>query len=272
MADLPPTSVASAREAGERLARLNGTHGLQAAILALLLPAGSRRAARAWAIETDGDPNAAALLTDIGQLSGTARLPWFEALVSRMRHQPLADRQGLLHATRRVMAARGTVRPIDRLHWLAMRQRLGGPTAAGTREAGPADPSKLPATDVSSLASYTAFLSRLVPFEAVDDTTPGRRWYDDVMSPWHGCGRVPPCQPPDSDALVHALQELQGLSWMQRPMLVRNWITAAIRHGRHGRLDDTAADALRLSCALLDSPSPPELARHYGHLTLETPR
>jgi hypothetical protein len=50
---------------------------------------------------------------------------------------------------------------------------------------------------------------------------------------------------------------------MQRPALMRGWVTAAVQHSRHGRLADTAADALRLSCALLDSPLPPELARHY---------
>ena len=54
------------------------------------------------------------------------------------------------------------------------------------------------------------------------------------------------------------------MAWMQRPALVRGWVTAAIQHSRYGRLTDTAADALRLSCALLASPLPPELARHHG--------
>ena len=276
MASPPPppfaSAAASARDAADHLSRLNGVRGLRTAILALLLPIGSRRAARAWEIETAGHPEAEALLVDVSHLAGPARLPWFETLVSRMRSVPLAERQNLLEATRRVMGARGTVRPIDRLHWLAMRQRLGGPTAAGVRAGASSDLSELPAADVSALAAYTAFLSRLVPFEASDDASRGTAWYDDVMSPWQGRSVVPKCHPPDSDGLVHALQELQALPWMQRPMLVRGWVTAALQHSRYGRLDDTAADSLRLSCSLLDSPPPPELARHYGTAAPETPR
>ena len=50
---------------------------------------------------------------------------------------------------------------------------------------------------------------------------------------------------------------------MQRPGVVRNWVTSAIRMSPRGRLSDLSADALRLTCGLLDSPQPPELSRHY---------
>jgi len=53
------------------------------------------------------------------------------------------------------------------------------------------------------------------------------------------------------------------MAWMQRPVLVRNWVDTALARRERGRLRDSAADALRLSCGLLDSPLPPELARHY---------
>src|ERR1700754_4195940 len=148
------------REAADHLSRLNGALELQAAVLALLLPAGSLRAARAWQIETDGTANAEALLTHVSHLSSATRLPWFEALVARMRNQPLAARQGLLEATRRLMAARGVVRPIDRLHCLAMRQGLGGASGAGARTAASSDLSLLPQGDVVAIAMYSAFLSR----------------------------------------------------------------------------------------------------------------
>jgi len=276
--------------ATDHLSRLNGALELQAAVLALLLPPGSRRAARAWEIEAEGTANAEAVLGHVGHLPAAARLPWFETLVSRMRNHPLTVRQGLLEATRRVMGARGTVRPIDRLHWLAMRQRLGGDTAAGARNAASADLSRLPQGDVAAIAVYSAFLSKIVPIDAAEAasvasasaanananadaaadastepiSTPGAAWYDDVMAPWRAHAAIPPCHPPDTDALVHALQLLQALPWMQRPMLVRGWVAAALQHSRHGRLGDSAADALRLTCALLDSPLPPELARHYA--------
>lgn len=253
----------------DQLGRLQGVQELHAAVLALLLPPGSQRAARAWQIECDEIAQAAQIRAWVAQLRGAARLPWFEVLVSRMGGQPLAARQALLEATRRLMSARGIVRPIDRLHWLEMRQRLGENTAADTHAAATTDLSQLPESDVAAIARYSAFLARLVPAEAteLDAAAPsaaGVAWYTSVMAPWQAHAAIPPCTPPDTDGLVHALQELQVLAWMQRPALVRGWVTAATQHSRHGRLADSAADALRMSCSLLDSPLPPELARHYG--------
>lgn len=255
--------------AAAQLERLNGRNELTAAILALLLPVGSQRARRAWKNECAGMSRAAELREAVTQLGSTARLPWLEVLVSRMRNQAPADRQALLESTRRVMAARGIMRPIDRLHWLAMRQRMGESAPAAMRPAASAELSQLPQTEVSAIAAYSAFLARMVPAAPanLDDTAPteaGMAWYANVMAPWEKRVQIPPCEPPDTDGLVHALQQLQSMAWMQRPALLRGWVTAAIRHSSHGRLADGAADALRLSGALLDSPLPPELLSHYG--------
>jgi hypothetical protein len=265
MNDLEQAAVA-------QLDRLNGAQELHAAVLALLLPPGSQRAVRAWQIECDAMGGAAPVREWVSQLPGNARLPWFETLVSRMRAQPLAERQTLLEATRRVMGARGILRPIDRLHWIAMRQRLGESSPAATRAAATSELSQLPQSDVDAIAAYTAYLARLVPTEAtaLDDAAPteaGLAWYAGVMAPWGQRATIAPCEPPDTDGLVQALQELQSLPWMQRPTLVRGWVAAAVLYGR---LNDTAADALRLSCSLLDSPLPPELAWHYGETFSET--
>ena len=261
------------RAAAEHLSRVNGAQGLQAAVLALLLPAGSRRAVHAWQAETQATPGAAALREHIGYLPAAARLPWLELLLVRLRGQALPTRQALLEATRRVMVARGAVRPIDRLHWLLMRQRFGQASAASAQAAAQSDLSRLPPTDVLAVARYSAFLSRMVPVDAHDDpnatelapadTAIGAAWYASAMARWELHNSIPPCVSPDSDGLVQALQELQALAWMQRPVLARDWVTAALQHSRHGRVADTAADALRLSCALLESPLPPELERHY---------
>lgn len=255
-----------------QLERLNGAQELHAAVLALLIPRGSQRALRAWKNECAKLPRIRQVLEWVGQLPANARLPLFETLLSRVRSQPLADRQALLEATRRVMGARGILRPIDRLHWIAMRQRLGESSPAQTRAAATSEFSQLPESDVAAIANYTAFLARMVPTEAaaLDDTAPteaGLTWYAGVMAPWEKRVTIPPCEPPDTEGLVHALQELQSVAWMQRPALVRAWVEAATLHGR---LNDTAADALRLSCSLLDSPLPPELAWHYGETFSET--
>jgi hypothetical protein len=271
--------VERAHGAADHLSRVNGEVELRAAVLALLLPAGSRRAMRAWQLETKGLSSAPALREHVGSLANEGRLPWLETLVSRMRTQPLDARRRLLEATRRVMAARGVVRPIDRLHWLAMRQRLAGASRADARGAVSSDLSRLPESDVMAIAAFTAFLSRMVPVDAAESASEtdapdaaGVAWYDTVMTPWRARADVEPCRPPDSDGLVHALQGLQAFAWMHRPVLVRSWFVAAQQHSPGGRLADGAADALRLCATLLDSPLPPELARHYAAAETETAR
>lgn len=258
--------------AADALSRVNGSGELQAALLALMLPAGSQRAARAWQAETEAKPGLLALVTHAGHLFSNARLPWFELMLSRMHGQPLATRQALLEATRRVMQARGSVRAIDRLHWLAMRQRLGGNAAVKVKAAARVELSQLANNTLHAIASYTAFLSRLVPNESTDAVSAeaAAAWYASAMVPWHAESELLACQPPDTDGLVAALHELQALAWMQRPVLVRGWFDAALAHSPQRRLGDSAADALRLSCTLLDSPQPPALAAHFIEALKET--
>jgi len=268
-ADTPrpaPTPESSA-EAADFLSRVQGSGELIAAILGLLLPTASLRSLQAWETETQAIGNAADVLAQVTSLLPNARLPWFERLLKRMRRHTVEQRQGLLESTRRLMSARGSLRPIDRLHWLAMRQRLGEATPASTRQAASTGLSQMPEIELHAVAVYTAFLSRMVPLEL--DASPsdaeraaGPDWYLAVMNEWPQ-HEVPALELPGGDALVHALQQLQGMAWMQRPVLVRNWVDTALARRAHGRLRDSAADALRLSCGLLDSPLPPELARHY---------
>jgi hypothetical protein len=262
-AELAEASAAAA----DFLSRVQGSGELIAALLALLIPPGSQRARRAWELETQTTTGAALVLAHATALLPNARLPWFERLLKRMRRHPLEQRQVLLESTRRLMSARGTLRAIDRLHWFAMRQRLGEATPASARQAASTQLSQLPDVEVHEIAVYTAFLSRLVPLELGDSPSDAERaagpdWYLAVMNEWPQ-HEVPALQLPGGDALLHALQQLQAMPWMHRPVLVRTWVDAALARREHGLLRDSAADALRLSCALLDSPLPPELARHY---------
>lgn len=262
------TPVDPQRDAADRLSRLHGALELKAALLALLLPSGSQRAARAFEIETTDIRPAASLQAHVHHLAGGARLPWFELLLARMAMHPLALRQELLQATRRLMGARGIVRPIDRLHWLAMRRGLGEAPTAKPRDSNTADVSEWLDTDLFAVASYTAYLARMVPVEATGTSAAGSAvgadWYASVMEPWQGGAALPACgEPPNTDGAVRALNTLQTLSLMQRPVLVRGWTAAAVKHSRRSTLDDLAADALRLSCGLLDTPMPPELVHHY---------
>jgi hypothetical protein len=253
---------AAEHDAGDRLSRVHGAGELHAALLALLLPPGSRRALKAWQLETVATANVAPLREHAASLSGAARLPWFERLLARMALQPLAARQELLQATRRVMGARGIARPIDRLHWLTMRRGLGEVAPLAARPEDRTEAAEWLESDVLCVATYTAFLSRMVPGETAD-APQGRPWYDAVMATWLPFAEIAEWKPPNAEAMVEALAKLQTLSWMQRPVIVRNWLTTAVRVSRGLRLSDLSADALRLTCGLLDSPLPPELARHY---------
>lgn len=249
------------REALDRLERVHGPGGMKAALLALLLVADQPSRLRAWREETSLVFDAETVGDDVARLSHRTRLPWFELLLARLGGAPLADRQELLRSARRMLTAAQPGRPIDRLMWLAMRRHFGENPLAMVHAPADADISMLPALDMLNIAHYTAHLARMVPSA---DPQAGLRWYHTVLSRWLPERAIPTWHKPDVDELVRSLSGLQVLSWMQRPQLVRAWVAEALPPGR--TVEPTAADALRLSCLLLDSPMPPELARHYDEV------
>lgn len=244
----------------DRLGRVHGPGGMKAALLAMLLVPDQPGRVRAWREETSLVGEAETIREDVERLGGTTRLPWFELLLARYGGTPLNDRQELLRSARRVLTAAQPGLPIDRLMWLAMRRHFGENPLALVHAPADADIAQLPPADMRHVADYTAHLARMVPS---DDADAGQRWYVAVLRRWLEPAAVPAWHRPDVDALVHALTGLQALSWMQRPQLIRAWVGEALPPGRPGPLPQTAADALRLSCLLLDSPMPPELARQY---------
>ena len=143
-----------------------------------------------------------------------------------------------------------------------MRRGLGEVPALAARPEADSDVAEWLETDVLALAVYTAFLSRMVA-EDLEDESAGPRWYESVMEQWAPHSTAPPFDVPDAENVFEALARLQTLSWMQRPVVVRCWVAAALKANGGVRFGDAAADALRLTCTLLDSPMPPELARHY---------
>ncbi len=252
---LQATTDDEERTAIDVLSRVNGPGELRAAILAMLLTPNSEREYRAWRDETRGLSTANALRREVKKLGPAVRLPWLETLLKRLARNPMPDRQALMEATRRVMAADGQIRPIDRLHWLLMRQLLGGGTPPAITATAQGDMSEVSLHSMRQVARLTAFLSRMIPG--------GDGWYMTVMQPWLTGSNLPPCDPPDADGLVTALMDVQELPWMLKPVVARAWVDAALTRKAAGTLVPEAADALRLACRLLDSPLPPDLARHY---------
>jgi len=211
----------------------------------------------------DGDA-IRATATDVGSLTASSRLPVLDALLKRRRHAPKEERRALLQSTRRVMAARAVSTPIDRLLWLAMRKQLGEHPPATGGAAPQADLQHLTPELLDQVALLTAHLARVVPGP---EERHGLAWFEAVMAELSPAKALTAAVLPDGEALAHALAEVQSMSWMQRPVLMRLWVDAALRVGRRTRLAPPAADALRLVAGLLDSPLPPDLARLYNEVT-----
>lgn len=249
-----------AHDAMARLSRLAGPAEWRAAALALAIEPASSAAVAAWAAETREVAHADALLADVRRVADAARLPALDAMLCRLGRQPKPERRLLLQSARRLMAAHAPRRPLDRLHWLLMRRRLGDAPPGPAWPASMQEFADLPEPTLLHIARVTAYLSRMVPGR---DATAARAWYADAMRRLLPHAGVPDLVAPDGDGFVHALEHAQALPWMLRPVLVRAWVDAAGATSLRARLPAGAADALRLVAALLDCPLPPDLARHY---------
>lgn len=261
-----------------QLQRLQGPQSLRGLILALIQTPTSAREAQAWREETQALADGQALHDKVHQLPDDARLPLLEWALHQYVPTDLQQRAELLRSARRVMCADGRVRPIDRLRWLLMRHILSGnarPQAVtmprARAELALAD---LPESKRQAIARFTAYLARMVPLSdpIAKVGTAGVAWYRAVTRSFWFEG-APPCQVPDGDQLAHALAELQRLSWMQRPVLVRTWSQAALKvterlwRGEPLALD--AAEALRMAACLLDSPAPGAVTERFVALPSE---
>ena len=255
------------REGLARLRGLNEPAQWQAAVLALMLVPGSRRERAMWFEETQGLADAERLLADVLALPQPHRLPWFETLARQLAPGPVELRHALVGAARRVMTADGMVSQMDQLRWVALRHLLAG-SAVAAPAAAETDLAELDDGYALKVCLYSAFLSHMVPApELTLDLTgfesTGQTWYDSVVAPWYQRFTLPPRERHDIDATLRALRVLQAMPWLLRPVLVRRWFDAARTLTEGPVLHPVAADALRLTCTLLDSPVPPELSRQY---------
>ncbi len=261
-----PTAADPVAEAQRRSrwAQIAGPGQLHAAVLALLLSPRRVREQAVWDDECGATPGADAIRTEALAIDARERLPWIEWFTRRIAQGPMAQRQQLLKATRRLMAADGRTHALDRLRWLAIRHALGDARALAQPAAADFDLEGLDTATARNIGRFSAFLSRIVPTPEIDldvisgAQASGERWWAAVMQPWPDVGATRKL--PDTDALVAALHQVQSLPWMLRPVLVRRWVDAAVELSPAGRLGEPAAEALRIAAKLLDCPLPPALA------------
>lgn len=263
----PAEPALDAAERNERLRRMAGPGECSAALLALLLTPGSRREKAVWRELCRGIDGAEETRRLCKTLRADESLPWLEHMAAQLARQPLDHRQALLQGARRLMAADGRIGVPDRLRWLLLRHLLGERQALPQLAGGVSELADLDEHAVLLIGVWTAFLSRLVPVPEVDvdlfaaelPEAPGPRWWHSVMSLWaeRPVFRVRV----DTDATAAALAGVQALPWMLRPVLVRRWFDHALACAPEGTtIHPLAAEALRISARLLDSPLPPTLA------------
>lgn len=263
----PPADPVADAQRRARWAQIAGPGQLHAAVLGLLLSPGRVREQAVWDDECRATPGADAIRTEALAIDARERLPWIEWFTRRIAQGPMAQRQQLLKATRRLMAADGRTHALDRLRWLLIRHVLGDARALAQPAAADFDLEGLDTATARNIGRFSAFLSRIVPTPEIDldvisgAQASGERWWAAVMQPWPDVGATRKL--PDTDALVAALHQVQSLPWMLRPVLVRRWVDAAVELSPAGRLGESAADALRIAATLLDCPLPPALASRF---------
>ena len=187
LAPLPLLSYTPSRdeiEALQKLGRLMGPGELRAAVLALIAKPGSSREKQAWREETAHVTNATAVRAEVRKLSRATRAPALDRALRAFAQAPAPERRKLLASARRVMSGDGQVLPLDRLRWLTMHHLLGEELAregqADARGTSANAVSKLVDVQRSDIATFTAFLARLVPMadpRAVEPE-PAGRWGD----------------------------------------------------------------------------------------------
>ena len=263
----PDRNDPTLRDRLSRLRALDDPAQWQLAVLALMLGPDSPRELEAWLDRARGVAGVERLLDDILALPHGHRLPWFEAFARQLAPGPVEPRHDLIGAARRLMTADGMVSPADQLRWVALRHLLAG-SAVAAPAAASADLAQIDDAQAQMVCLFSAFLSHLVPTPEINldlngHEPTGQTWYDSVTTDWYGRFELPERERQDIDATLRALRELQAMPWLLRPVLVRGWFDAARVLTDGPALHPVAADALRLTCTLLDSPVPPELSRQY---------
>jgi hypothetical protein len=156
---------------------------------------------------------------------------------------------------------------MDRLLWLVIRHSFGETLWRVSHAVAGNGLAQLSARERQQVERFTAHLARLVPdatgLFANEPTDVGLQWHMALQR------KVAPGQPPatwyrpDIDALVQALAGLQALAPRQHAALLALWVSEAIAASPARTLSAPAADALRLSALLLNTPMPARLAQFY---------
>ncbi|MFW9616778.1 M48 family metalloprotease [Aquabacterium sp.] len=262
------------RDALARLQRRQGPTERRLVVLGLMMDPENHRELKLWRQIATGLTHANAILEDVQHLHPKRRLPEFERMTAQMSGDPIEQKRKLIEEARDLLRADGRVTPLERLWWLTLRHRLDTQRVTQSARLAPLSisdetPTQFSAQDLVHAGNLTAYLARVIP-ESEDQpeiTERGYLWCTRVMNRF---GMPDPIaqalNAPDADTLMHSLAEVQELSWLQRPLLLKAWVEETINLSSTGLLSDRHADALRLMACLLACPLPPMLETHYRRI------
>jgi Zn-dependent protease with chaperone function len=224
---------------------------LTAAALAFLVRRDSELEHSAWQAAVPSTPAREAMLQSVWQLQPNARLPWLERLLTRCEAMEPKDRLALRRRAHRIVAADQQVTAGELLTCLLIDHLLGLSPVVLTREV-----QRRSLGDVApAVKTFTAVLAALLE-------PPQRQvWTLAVCQALELDGTLPSPRA-DLTSMTASLQELNELSAMARPALMKVWVQLGTAGGQALRAD--FADALRTLCLLIDTPLPPALVAWYG--------
>ena len=224
---------------------------LTAAALAFLVRRDSTSEHSAWQAAVPSTPAREATLQSVWQLPPNARLPWLERLLTRCEAMEPKDKLALRRRAHRIVAADQQVTAGELLTCLLIDHLLGLSPVVLTREV-----QRRSLGDVApAVKTFTAVLAALL------EPPQRQTWTLAVCQALELDGTLPSPRA-DLTSMTASLQQLNELSAMARPALMKVWVQQGTAGGQALRAD--FADALRTLCLLIDTPLPPALVAWYG--------
>jgi Zn-dependent protease with chaperone function len=228
-------------EALDRIARWHGPGERYAALLGLLVEPGDENAWAAWSRATAQLSLAAKVRSELDALGPAPRMQVFETLARRAALAPAGETWALLRAARGLRASAPA-----RLRWLALRRLL--------RTRPPRLPTPRPANSLAALWPHVVAATACLGLAMRLNDRDAALWQTNALRAL----RDDAAPSPRSAVNPASALQLRRLSAMQRPQLIRAWVQALSA----SQLDDPqVADALQMTCWLLDTPLPPALAQ-----------
>lgn len=211
-------------------------------------------------------PGAARLTVMLGlllaQLPKSVRLPLLDLAMPALHQLSQAQRVSLLENVQRLIAADQRITLAEFVVQIVLQQRLSS-------HADQLAPIRF--WDLSALRAETGLLLSLIAQVAAAGSEAAQSRFMRVAASCPelklGAADLLPTSAIHFASLDNALQRVQGLAPLQKPGLVKLWLSAAeavVTNDKQARFSAASADLLHALCAAIDAPAPPSLRVMYN--------